>query len=110
MAHTTDNDAGANPFTPPGASLELPARLAESDYLKAFVAYIVCAVVAGFLGGGAIGAIIGGAWGATGASTKSPAFSAIILTAAVVVALALHYVLFRFFVNRMIVRKILART
>ena len=96
----------ASPFTAPSASLDVATPLKESDYVKAFFAYFVCALIAGLLGGASIGGVIGAAWGASGAATSSPAFRVIVIAASVMVALLLHYAIFRFFVKRYIVRKL----
>ena len=100
----------SSPFTPPASSVEVVSRLNESDYVKAFLAYLICSLLGGFLGGSAIGAVVGGVWGFTGAATNTFAFTATIIPISAITALLVYYVVFRFFVNRFIVQKLLAHT
>ena len=93
-----------SPFTAPTASLEIETPLKESDYVKAFLLYFVCALIAGTLGGGAVGLIFGTLWG--GSSIDSPALRTLVLAASVVVAVLLNYAMFRFAVKELIVPKL----
>jgi hypothetical protein len=85
-----------------------PSRHRESDYLKAFVAYVVCSLLGGVFGGAAIGAVVGGVWGATGAPTNTFAFSATILPVSTITVVLIHYFVFRLFVKGFIVNKLQA--
>ena len=81
----------------------LPAPLKESDFLKTFVLLMVCSVTGGALAGGVLGAIVG----VICAALRTP--QTIRVLAPVVGGIAgilITYVLFRAFVLRFIVRKI----
>jgi len=83
------------------------SQLRETDYLVAWLLYFVCTTVGGGLAGGVAGAILGGVLGASGATMETIKMVAGI--AGFIVALPVSYFLFRFFVARFLVQKLMAR-
>ena len=81
----------------------IPAPLTERDFVKAFLALMLCSIVGGALAGVIVGAVFGVAgavFGSTGATRIAvPVFSAL-------AGFVITYFLFRFFVLRFIVRKL----
>lgn len=79
----------------------IPAPLTERDFVKAFLALMLCSLV----GGALAGAIVGAVFGVAGAESTG----AIRIAVPVISGLAgfvITYFLFRFFVLRFIVRKL----
>ena len=79
-------------------------QLKETDYLKAWALFTLCATVGGFLAGAVVGGILGGVLGAAGVSIQ--AIKILCGAAGFIAALPISYLLFRLFVSRFIVRKL----
>jgi membrane associated rhomboid family serine protease len=79
-------------------------QLKETDYLKAWSLFFVCATI----GGGLVGAIAGGILGAilavAGMPTASIKFAGSV--AGLIASMPVSYFLFRFFVSRFLVEKL----
>ena len=94
-----------SPFTPPIAPLEVASPLKEGDYIKAFALYFISALIAGTLGGGAVGVVFGTVWG--GSAIDGVATRVVVLAISALVAVLLNYAMFRFAVKELIVPKLL---
>jgi hypothetical protein len=79
-------------------------ELKETDYLKAWAAFFVCAAVGGGLAGAIAGGILGAILGAAGASIESIKLAGGI--AGFFVGLPISYFSFRFFVSRWLIQKL----
>ena len=91
-----------DPYKPPTSPIRREV-LKESDFLKAFALTIVCGVFAGALVGGMIGGIVGGVESARGSSIPSHGTISVL---GAIGGLIVNYFVFRFFVTRFIVRKL----
>lgn len=78
--------------------------LKETDYLKAWVLFFLCATVAGAVAG----AVVGGILGAVLAAAQVPldTLKLVCGVAGLIVGLPISYGFFRLFVSRFIVRKL----
>lgn len=89
------------------APAEVASPLAERDYAKAFFSYFFSATAAGVMAGALIGGLIGAVWGVvTGSAEETAAFGGTILVCSALVAMFIHYFVFRFFVNRFVVARL----
>ena len=96
-----------SPYKTPAAPLD--AELAapkESDFVKAFLSFIVCALFAGAISGAIIGGIIGGVWGSSGSVDDAAAFGITVMVFSGILSLIVNYFVFRFFVKLFIVEKL----
>src|SRR5436190_4533898 len=82
--------------------------LKETDYIKAWALFTLCATVGGFIVGAVVGGIIGGALGAAGVPIQTITF--VCAGAGFIAGLPVSYLFFRLFVSRLIVQKIRAQS
>lgn len=82
-------------------------QLKETDYIKAWALFTVCATVGGIIVGALVGAIVGGVLGALGAPVRT--ISVLCGVLGFVLSLPISYLLFRLFVSRFIVGKLTAQ-
>jgi len=80
------------------------AQLKETDYLKTWALFAVCATVGGFVAGAVLGGIGGGLLGAVGVPIK--AIKIICGCLGFIAGLPVSYFCFRFFVARFIVQRL----
>ena len=79
-------------------------EIKESDYLKAWFLFWLCATVGGFIGGAIIGGILGAAMGVAGVPIRT--IQIICGIAGFLLSVPLSYLFFRIFVSRCIVQKL----
>src|SRR5262245_39296424 len=80
------------------------SQLKETDYLKAWSLFYVCATIGGGLVGAVAGGILGAILGVAGAPTAFIKFAGAV--AGFIAAMPVSYFLFRFFVSRFLVEKL----
>ena len=98
-----------DPYQPPQAPLDIPGPALVIRERDVFVTWLLVIVIGGILGmifGGIVGAIIGGVAASSGGSLQ--AVRPYIQVIAFVVGLVMSYLVFRYFVRRMI-KKTFAR-
>ena len=83
-------------------------QLKETDYLKTWAIFAVCATIGGFIAGAIVGAIVGATMGVTGVSAQTNRFVCGIM--GFIAGLPISYLFFRLFVSRFIVQKLTMRT
>ena len=79
-------------------------EIKETDYIKAWSLFWLCATVAGLICGAVIGAILGAAMGAAG--VPIPTIQVVCGIAGFLVSIPISYLFFRIFVSRFIVQKL----
>lgn len=95
-----------NPYVPPKTQLQVDvSALKETDFVKAFAAFAICALIAGVVVGAVIGGLVGAVWGMS-ASPAAPGFRATISVFSGIAVLFINYFVFRFFVVQFIVVKL----
>ena len=77
----------------------------DRDYFKAWLLYYSCSLVGGALMGAVVGTLVGGFGDVLHVDRTTVAYSTQI--AMFVLSMPISYLLFRFFVNRLIARKVL---
>jgi len=82
-------------------------QLKETDYIKTWVLFMVCATVGGIIVGAVVGAVVGGVLGAAGVPVRT--ISALCGVLGFIVGLPISYLFFRLFVSRFIVQKLTAQ-
>jgi outer membrane lipoprotein SlyB len=82
----------------------MPPPLKEMDLFKVWILVAICGAIGGLVAGGVLGAVIGGVLNALGVSLDTIRLTAKI--AGGIAGLAISYVCFRFFVMRIVVRKL----
>jgi hypothetical protein len=102
-SHQTDLNPYLSPTTTPGSPVS-PPGLRESDYLKAWAAYFVCALFGSGVAGALLGGILGFIMGSSGSSLDS--IRLVCGLGGFVAGLPVSYLFFRLFVSRMLVQKI----
>ena len=80
----------------------------ESDYIKTWALYVVCATVGGFIAGAFAGGILGMVLGAAGMPVRT--IRLLCGGAGFIVGLPISYLFFRLFVAHFIVRKFTQKT
>ncbi len=83
-------------------------QLRETDYLKTWALFTICAGVGGLVAGAVIGGILGAILGAAGLTVQT--IKLLCAMAGFAAGLPVSYLMFRLFVARFIVRKLTAQT
>jgi hypothetical protein len=78
------------------------SSLREGHFIKAYASFVVSAFVVVFSSAAVVGGILGGVWGMNRSS--GPSFTIAVLISVHIVGLVANYFVFRFLVNRFIVR------
>ena len=82
--------------------------LRETDYIKAWALFVLCASVGGFIAGAVVGGILGAFLGAAGFSISI--IKLLCGGAGFLAGLPISYLFFRMFVAHFLVQKIIAST
>lgn len=83
-------------------------RLKETDYIKTWGLFVICATVGGFIAGAIAGAVVGAALGVAGVPIR--AIRLMSGGAGFIAGLPISYLCFRLFVSQFIVRKLTVPT
>src|SRR5262245_40536585 len=83
-------------------------QLKETDYVKTWALFTLCATAGGFIAGAVAGGILGAALGAAGVPIHI--IKVLCSGAGFLIALPISYLFFRLFVSRFIVEKLTAQT